>query len=107
MPYQTLEEFNRSGLEGLFVYTANVVPSFTPLLLGILFAIALLASYFGQKKLTGEGNFIASFAVAGYFIAIVAFIMSIVSGLINVATLAVCIVISIVGTVLLLTKYKT
>ncbi len=107
MAYQTFAEYNRTGLEGLMTYPAEIVPSFTPLLLTVLFLVTLLGSYFAQKRLGGEGNFIASFAVAGYFIVIVAFLMSLVTGLINTATLSICIVVSIIGTVLLLTQFKT
>jgi len=104
MAYQTFQEYNQTDLTGLFTYPAKVVPAFTPLILFALFTISLLASYFSQKRLTGRGDFMGSFAVAGYFTAVIAFIMSLVPGLIDLITLVICIVVAIIGTILLLIK---
>ena len=104
MAYQTFQEYNQTDLTGLFTYPASVVPAFTPLILFALFLISLLASYFSQKRLTGRGDFMASFAVAGFFTAIVAIIMSLVPGLINMLTLVTCIIVAIIGVILLLVK---
>lgn len=100
--YQTFTEFNNTGLDGLFLYPAEVVPAFIPLVLFACFSIALLATYFSQKGLTGRGDFVSSFAVAGYFIAIISIVMTLTPNLINVGTLVICVSISILGTILLL-----
>ena len=106
MPYQTLTQFqNVTGTEGLaavFVYSATIVPIFIPLVLFALFIVTCLASYFIPKSTTGKGNFPASFAAAGYFIAIVAFTMNLVDGLINLQTLVICLVVAVIGTAWLL-----
>jgi len=100
--YQTFTEFNRTDVAGLFLYPASVVNIFIPMVLFTLYIIVLLATYFSSKRLTGRGDFFASLAVAGYFTTIIAFVMSLVSGLVNITTLVVCIIAAIVGTTLLL-----
>lgn len=104
MAYQTFQEYNQTGLDGLFTYAASTVPSFIPLLLFALFSITLLATYFSQKRLTGRGDFISSFATSGYLTVIVAFFMSLVEGLINRATLIMTVAVAIIATILLLTS---
>ena len=102
--YQTFQEFNNTNLTGLFLYPAEVVPIFIPMVLFVLFSIVLLGSYFAQKRLSGRGNFAASFAAAAYLITIIGFFMSLVPGLINTLTLVVCIIASVLGTLMLLWK---
>jgi len=103
MAYETFTEFNSTGLAGLFLYPANVWGGFIPLILFALFAITFMSTFFSQKRLIGKGDFIASFAVASYFVAIVAFVMSLTDGLINITTVVVCVVLTIIGTILLFT----
>lgn len=104
--WQTFEDFNRTDVAGLFVYSAEIVPIFTPMLLFALFTIVLLATYFSQRRTTGRGDFFASFSVAGYFTVVVAFLMSLVDGLIDITTLSIVVVIAIIGTILLLISKK-
>lgn len=100
--YQTFQEYNQTDLAGLFTYAAKIVPLFTPLLLAAIFLIALLASFFSNKRITGKSDFMSSFAAASFFTTVVAFIMSLVDGLINVQTLVITVVVSIIATILLL-----
>jgi len=102
MGYIEFTEFNQTGIAGLFLYPSAVWAGFIPLVLFALFSIVLMSTYFSQKRLTGRGNFNSSFAVAGYFTAIVALVMTLTEGLINLPTLTICIVIAIIGTILLL-----
>ena len=57
---------------------------------------------FIQRRLTGRGNFAASFAVAGYVVVIAAFVMSLIPNLITTPVLIACIALSIIGTMFLL-----
>ena len=102
MTYETFTEFNDSSIAGLFLYPAQVVPAFVPLILVSLFLVALMTTYFSQRRLTGRGDFTSSFAVSGYFVTVVAFIMSLITNLVNIITVTICLSISIVGTILLL-----
>ena len=104
--YQTFTEFNQTGMAGLFLYPASVVDIFIPMVLFTMFVVILLATYFSQKRLTGRGDFFASFAVAGYFVAILSFLMSLVDGLINGATILTCLIVAVIGTIILLISKK-
>ena len=68
MAYETFQEFNVTGIEGLFTYPAQIVPIFTPLVLFMVFSIVLMGTYFSQRRVGKGGDFFASFAVAGFFI---------------------------------------
>ncbi len=100
--YLTFQEYNVTEPSGLFTYPAEVVPQFIPMVLFALFSITLMATFFSQKRLSGKGDFFASFAVAGYFVSIVAFFMTLVDGLINLPTLVICFSIALVGSIFLL-----
>ncbi len=102
--YITFTEFNKTGLAGLLTYPAHVWAGFTPLLLFALFSIVLMSTFFSQKRLSGRGDFFSSFAAAGYFTAIIAFVMTLVEGMINITTLVTCVSVALVGTILLLTS---
>ena len=101
--YQTFTEFNNTGMDGLFLYPASVVPSFIPLVLFALFVITLMATFFSQKRLSGRGDFLASFSVASFFTAVIAFSMTLVDGLISLPTLVITVAVAIIGVVLLIT----
>lgn len=102
MTYQTMQQYNVTDLEGILTYTAQVVPIFIPMVLLSIFLIALGGTYFSQKRLTNKEDFMGSFAVAGYFTAIVSYIMMLIPDLINVLTVTVTTVVAIIGTMLLL-----
>jgi len=100
--YQTFAEYNQTGAEATLTYVADVVPIFIPLVLFSFFIITMLSSYYFTKRFGGNGNFIGSFAVAGYLTTLVAFSMTLIDGLINSVTVVTCLVVAIVGTLLLL-----
>ncbi len=104
MAYITFEEFNNTGVEGLFLYPASVWSGFIPMVLFGLFVIVMMSTMFSQRRLSGKGDFKASFAVSGYFVTVIAFLMTLVDGLINSYTLGICVAIAIVGTILLMTS---
>lgn len=104
MAYQTFSEYNQTDLAGLFTYPAQVVPQFIPMVLMAIFFITIMGTYFSQKRLTGRGDFFASFAVAGFFTAVIAFVMTLVENLINVQTLVIAASVALIGLILLLTN---
>lgn len=96
--YKELSEVNTSaGIHELFIYAAEVVPIFIPLVLFALFIISCLGSFFAQKRLTGRASFPASFAVGGFITLLVAFMMTLIDGLINTSTLIVTLLVAMVG----------
>ena len=99
MPYQTINEYNVTGIEDLFTYTAQIVPIFIPLVLFGFFIIASVASYFTQKKLTGMGNFSASFAVAGWLTAILSTLLSLIPNLVALPVIIMWYAIAFIGVI--------
>ena len=106
MTYETISEFNQTGIEGIFNYVAEVVPIFFPMVLFAIFVIIMMGTYFSQKRLGGRSNFISSFAVAGIITSIVSFVMSIVGGLVDSFVVVICFVVAIIGVILLIFTEK-
>ena len=105
MAFEELNSRNMSeGIHVLFQYVSSVEPIFFSLVLFAIFIITCLGSFFTQKSLTGRGNFLASSAVAGYITTIAAYILSLIPGVVNTFTVVICLVISIVFTLLLFLK---
>ncbi len=95
MAYTTLDEFNQTGIEGLFRYTSEVSPIFFPLLLLAFFVIIFIGTF------NAQGRFTTSFAVAGITTAIIAFLFSLVGGVMPTIAVTVSVVIAILGVFLL------
>jgi len=105
--YDTFREFNQTGLTGLLTYPAHVVPAFTPMLLFAIFMITFLGTFFGQARITSRGgDFFSSFAVASFFMTFTSLMFTLVDGLINTATIVVCVGV-LVGSVLMLMTTKS
>ena len=71
-----------------------------------MFTIIMLGSYFSQRRLGGQGNFPASFAVAGYVTLVIAFVMDLVYNLVNTLTMTVILIVATLGTTWLLLSKK-
>ena len=97
MVYQTLVDFNRSGVEGLFLYVAEVVPPFIPMLFVATYLIIFFGIYVIQK------NFGSAMAVAGIITLIAAFMLSMVEGLVPGIVLIPIFVVAVIGIVVLFT----
>jgi len=98
MVYRTLDDVNTSaGIHTIFQYAATEVPILTPLILFALFTIISIGSYYSAIRLSGKGDFPASFAAAGFITSIVAVMFTLIPGMINIETLAVTFVIGIIG----------
>lgn len=105
MPYEELGNRNVSeGVHVLFQYVSSVEPIFFPLVLFAIFIIACLGSFFTQKSLTGRGNFLASASVAGFMTTMAAYVLSLIPGIVNTFTVVVCLILSVVFTLLFLLK---
>lgn len=95
MAYTTLTEFNRTGIEGLMLYVADVVPPFIPMLFFTIFIIIFFGIYTIQR------SFQNAFAVAGIITAVCAFFLSLIEGLVPSMVLIPTLVIAIVGIAIL------
>jgi len=101
MAYNTFAEWNKTGLDQMFVYAADVVPLFIPFFLLSFFIIIVLASYFSSKRLSNDGDLAASFAVAGFSTFILALVMSLIPGLIPTTYVVIILAIAILGVLFL------
>lgn len=103
MTYEELGNRNLSeGIPALFRYVSDVEPVFFPLILFAFFIIVSVGSYFAQKETIGRGNFKASLAVAGYLTTGVAYVLSLIPGVIGTFTVMVCFILSVLFTLFLL-----
>ncbi len=91
---------NSQGLDAMFIYVNEVTNGlFSSMLLFTLFMIIALGTYFSAKRTGGDGDFVASFAVAGYVTTGASFIMLLVPGLMTVPVALLALTVSIIGTV--------
>lgn len=97
MAYQTIDQANVTSLTGIFTYSAGIVPILPSLILFAIFLVTVLGSFFAQRRQLGTGNFAASFAVGGFVTMVVAIMLSLIPGFINLTTLVVTIAITILG----------
>lgn len=103
MAFQRIDEFNITGIDGLFLYDATIVPAFIPLILFAVFVVTLLGTFFSQKRLTGDSDMISSFAVASWFTLIIGFVLNLITDLVNITVLSVMIALAIISAIMLLT----
>ena len=100
MAFTEINDVNTSaGVHTLFQYSADIVPIFIPLLMFAMFIIVLMGSYFTQRRLTGKGDFPASFSVAGFILVVMTFVLSLIPNLVNDFLLIIAVVIALLGMV--------
>lgn len=99
MAYQTIQEFNATGLDNIVVYVANTVPIFIPALLIIIWISVTLMIYYGTRKF-GTGDFFVAAAASGFLAFVIGTIMTLTFGIINnwtLGTLAGILIISVLS----------
>jgi len=98
MTYEELSNRNTSeGLHVLVQYVSDVVPMFIPMVLFSFFIIVLGGIYFNTRR-EGKPDFFSAFAVAGYATLLVALVLSVIPGVIDMVTIGICVIITIAGT---------
>ena len=102
MTYQTLNDFNGTGVEGLFQYTSEIVPIFFPLVLLGFFLVVLMSVYLKSER----RDFISAFAVASILTSIVSFLIGMIPGVLPSIVVIICFVISIIAVILLFTNQR-
>ena len=101
--WETLEDFNASGVDGLFLFVANTWAGFVPLVLFGFFTIIALSTFFSQVRIKGRGHLPSSFAVSGFATTVLAIAgFGLIDGLVDPFTLAVCFVVTVVSVLWLL-----
>lgn len=101
MAFQTFSEWNKTGLDQMFVYAADTVPIFIPLFLFSFFIIITLASYFSSKRLGNDGDLAASFTVAGFTTFILSLVMTLIPGLIPTTYVIIVLAVAVLGVLFL------
>lgn len=97
MAYKEIGDFNTTGVQSIFQYSAEVVPIFIPLILMAVFLVSTLGSYFAQMRRDNQGDFPASFAVGSWITAIIALVLSLFENLIRTGTVVTTIALAIAG----------
>jgi len=90
------------GIHTTFIYAAEIVPQFVPMMLFSLFIIVALGGYFAQLRISGRGNFAVSFTAGAFVTTVSAFVLSIVPHLVPISVLLTCVGILIVGVIWLM-----
>lgn len=103
MTYQTIQEYNATGLDGIFVYLANAVPAFIPMVLTAIFFISTLGIYLGTKRY-GTGDFWAAATAGSFVTSIIATIFTFTSGMIGLQVLLPFVAITIFFFIMMMEK---
>lgn len=98
MAWATIDQENITGMNGFIKYFANTWAGAIPLTLFVLFLIVTLGTYLKRSSKSDYGvNFWEHFVVGAIFIDVVAFIMGLMDGVINMYTILLCIVLTAIG----------
>lgn len=100
--YQTFRDFNQTGIEGLFKYSAEVTSVFIPMLFLVFFLILFFGIVFNTDRKTGRADYAGAFAVAGWVTAMLAYALDLITGVVNLLTMVVVTVVAIAGVAFLL-----
>jgi len=84
-----------SGMDNFLVETASVIPSFIPLLLVFTFFVVFLSGIGKQKARTGTADYAMWAVIASLSTFMINLIMSTITGLIDIVTLVIVVVITI------------
>jgi|SRR3989304_8415621 len=98
---QTWNEFNKTGIDNLFVYVTSINSSFIPTFLFMLALLITLGTYFGTKKFSGQGDFYASLVTGLFLATITSYLMNLKEGFVNLYINAVFTVLFLVSLILL------
>ena len=102
MAYTTLQEYNVTSADQLFSYASAVVPFFYEMALFAFMIVITLSTYFGQQRVTGNKDFMASITVGAWVTTIASFVLSLIPGMIKPTTVPILLGISVLTFLLLL-----
>ena len=95
MAYQTIMDYNITGVDDILRY-ANTIFPFAPIFLLCVFLIVSLATFFGAMRGSrGAPDIFGSMMVGGFITSMVAFIMTLGEGIISTYYVIVCIVLTL------------
>jgi len=97
MTYELPNFTNTSGMEEVLQYGSQQVPILAPGLLFMIYIIIMVSGYFSQERKTGQGNFLMWASISGLITTSGAFMLFLYDNLVNIQTIMVCVVITIIS----------
>ena len=98
MTYVTYQNYtDEASLTSLFSYASSTVPIFPSLILFAVFAVTTFGSFFAQRRMSGTGNFPASFTIGAFFTSVVGITMSFIPGMVSLPLLVTPIAATVIG----------
>ena len=97
MTYELPNFTNTSGIEEVLQYGSQQVPILAPGLLFMIYIIILVSGYFSQERKTRQGNFLMWASISGLITTSGAFMLFLYDNLINMQTIMVCMVVTIIS----------
>ena len=90
---------NGTGVDEVVADVALAVPVFTPMFLFFIFGVTFITLYNKQKERSGFGDTPLCATIGGVITSIVALLMSTVPGIINILTLSITFVLTILAAI--------
>lgn len=69
---------NATGIEGFLSYPTQASPYFWLWILGVIFTIFTLTSYYKEMSIFGKGKLLSSLVVSSFFVSVLAIIGSVI-----------------------------
>ena len=106
MTYPLITDYNvSSGFHILFLYVNDITGGvFISLLLLMIWSVVTFGLYFTGKRTGAEVNFASAMATGSFLTVISCVLLSLIDGLVNPFTFAVCIMVSFASVVFLFMK---
>ena len=97
MAYSLPEFTNTTGMEEVLQYGSQQVPFLAPGILFLVYIVILVSGYFAQERKTGAGNFLMWASISGLITTTGAFMLFLYDNLINIQTIMICVVVTIIS----------
>lgn len=108
MTYPLITDYNLTGLDIVLVYLNDITYGlFMKMLLLAVFVIIAFATFYVSKRNVGTGDLPVSMAVASFTTLIFAFILRLRAGLVDNVSIAVLIVLALIGVAMLMFNDET
>lgn len=91
-----------AGLEQLFIYESGQINTFGPLILFFIFVAIMGGGYYAEHRRRGSSHFLTWAAVSSYITTVLGFILFLYSGIVNLVTVEIMMLISFIFTFALL-----
>lgn len=97
MTYALPNFTNTTGMEEVLQYGSQQVPFLAPGILLMIYIVILVSGYFSQERKTGNGNFLMWASISGLITTTGAFMLFLYDQIVNIQTILVCVVVTIIS----------